>query len=629
MMMEKTKQPISDYWKKREEEELKWQKKNIASDEDFNRLIARYYQSAIVQINKDIDHYYQSLAKSVGGLDNAYGMVKTADIADYEAEAKKLVLQAAQMRAAGQKVTYDSFPDDVNRRMQVYNATMRINRLEYLKSQVGLRLTEANMNIANELNLKLNDDYIDETKRQAGILGKTLKYNVALLGDSISKIIMSSTKGGDWSERLWVNNDALKARLDGVLASGLITGQSNQAMARRLKDQVRTAVTNSRYITERLARTESARVQFKAQMDSITAADYKYVKWYAEPGACRICQEINDNDRYDLGYGVFPVDEVPSIPIHPNCRCSVSAYWVDGKDNLGRHTKPKAKAKAKAAEDDFDKLMKTDINKLHEKDIIKIGGKIYGDLAKQGIATGKQVAALEKNFREINKKYRAKGFATYKDYYDAWENNEKAIIALRNEQADRVAKELSKYRSVGNKTAIRFQPRSSVPLRNLIIEAYKRYPSDWSAEAEEKNTLKVKQAVRGYYSSSRAEIAADKNDYDAQSTMYHELGHRQENTNHNILRLEGEFFNRRTEGDKEQPLSKLTGNKAYDRTHETAKPDNFKDPYMGKWYTGRLTGNPRAYELLSMGAEGIYQGKYDLYSDEDMAKFILGLLLKG
>ena len=60
-----------------------------------------------------------------------------------------------------------------------------------------------------------------------------------------------------------------------------------------------------------------------------------------------------------------------------------------------------------------DKLMKADINKLHEKDIIKIGGKIYGDLAKEGIATGKQVADLEKNFGEINKKYHAKEFATY------------------------------------------------------------------------------------------------------------------------------------------------------------------------------------------------------------------------
>lgn len=335
-MTKKNQQTTNSYWDKRAEEERKWQEKNIATDVAFNRLIARYYRNVVVQINKDIDHQYQSLAKSVGGLKNAYSEVNSADIADYEVEAQKLVMQAAQMRASVKKVTYASFSDDVNRRMKIYNATMRINRLEYLKSQVGLRLAEANMNIANELNLKLTNDYIKETKRQAGILGKTLQYNTSLLNNDVSKIVMASTEGANWSQRLWANNDALKAQLDAVLSTGIITGQSNQAMARRLRDQVKSTVDNSRYVTERLARTESARVQYQAQIDSIKANDYKYVKWYAEPGACRICQEINDNDGYDLGYGVFPVDEVPSIPIHPNCRCSISAYWVDGKNNLGK-----------------------------------------------------------------------------------------------------------------------------------------------------------------------------------------------------------------------------------------------------------------------------------------------------
>lgn len=94
----------SDYWKKREREERKWQEKNIAADAAFNRLIERYYNIAIAQINKDIDHQYQSLAKSVGGLQNAYSAVDAMDIADYEAEAQKLVMQAAQMRAEGKRV---------------------------------------------------------------------------------------------------------------------------------------------------------------------------------------------------------------------------------------------------------------------------------------------------------------------------------------------------------------------------------------------------------------------------------------------------------------------------------------------------------------------------------------------
>ena len=326
------KKQTSSYWENRAKQERKWQEKNIASDAAFARLVERYYNQVIAEINKDIDHQYQGLAKSVGGLKNAYAEVNAADIADYENEARQLVLQAAQMRTQGKHVTYASFSDDVNRRMKIYNATMRINRLEYLKSQAGLHLTKANMNIANELNLKLTDSYIDEVKRQAGILGKTLQYNTALIdNNNIAKIVMASTEGANWSQRLWLNQDALKAQLDAVLSTGIITGQSNQTIAKRLRDQVKSTVKNHSYVTERLARTETARVQYNAQIDSIKASDYKYVKWYAEPGACRVCQRINDNDEYDLGIGVYPVDEVPEIPIHPNCRCSISAYWVEKK----------------------------------------------------------------------------------------------------------------------------------------------------------------------------------------------------------------------------------------------------------------------------------------------------------
>lgn len=331
MTMTKKKQ-TNNYWENRAKQERKWQEKNIASDAAFARMVERYYNQVIIEINRDIDHQYQGLAKSVGGLKNAYSAVSALDIADYENEARQLVLQGAQLRAQGKHVTFASFSDDVNRRMKIYNATMRINRLEYLKSQVGLHLTEANMHIASDLQDKLSDSYIKEVKRQSGILGKTLQYNTALIdNNNIAKIVMASTEGANWSQRLWLNQDALKAQLDSVLATGIVTGQSNQAIAKRLRDQVKSTVKNHSYVTERLARTETARVQYNAQIDSIKAADYKYVKWYAEPGACRVCQRINDNDEYDLGIGVYPVDEVPEIPIHPNCRCSISAYWVEKK----------------------------------------------------------------------------------------------------------------------------------------------------------------------------------------------------------------------------------------------------------------------------------------------------------
>lgn len=607
----------NSYWEKRAKQERKWQEKNIATDAAFNRLIARYYRNAIVQINKDIDHQYQSLAKSVGGLTNAYSAVSAADIADYEVEAQKLVMQAAQMRAAGKKVTYATFSDDVNRRMKIYNATMRINRLEYLKSQVGLHLTEANMNIANELNLKLNDDYIKEAKRQAGILGKTLQYNTALLNNNVSKIVMASTEGANWSQRLWANNDSLKAQLDAVLSTGIITGQSNQAMAKRLRDQVKSTVNNSRYVTERLARTESARVQYQAQIDSIKAADYKYVKWYAEPGACRVCQEINDNDEYDLGYGVFPVDEVPSIPVHPNCRCSISAYWVDGKDNLGKDNNKKAKNISN--EDKFQKLMDTGIAKLKKDDVEYLG-------------------------KTINEKYH--------------------IDKMLGDK-DGIAKIIANYRKVGG-TVERSQwmPRSNASVKKALNEAFNHYPSDWVNYLNDGEFMYAGKNQRGFYTRhyvdarggfkapSTIKTQSDIPKYlqddkigkyntifssGRPTTAWHELGHFVETHNEDVERIEREFLKERTKGEQTSRLYDIYNGFINYRLSEITKKDDFINPYIGKEYS-------KGTEVLSIGLESLFEpGKGQLKAidedgknkyvkiseDKEYLNLILGLLLKG
>lgn len=136
----------------------------------------------------------------------------------------------------------------------------------------------------------------------------------------------------NFSKRIWANHDALKARLDASLSAALIQGQNPRKMAQQLRDLVSKEVTNARYATERIARTESARVQTQAQLKSFRDYGYKFCKWHAEPSACKICREIAENDS-GYGVGVYRVDEVPSLPAHPNCRCGLGAYWVD-EDNF-------------------------------------------------------------------------------------------------------------------------------------------------------------------------------------------------------------------------------------------------------------------------------------------------------
>lgn len=260
--------------------------------------------------------------------------VTKMDVERYQSKAKKIVEQANQMRKAGKRVTYASFSKAVNNQMRVYNATMRINRLEYLKSQIGLNLVQSGIDIDSDLHDKLSHDYIAEVKRQAGIMGVTAKPGL-WTSTKVAKIIMGQTESANFSQRLWANQAALKAHLDIVITNGTIQGESTSAMARKLKVNVAKTVKNYQYVTERLARTESARVQHRAQIDSLIANDYRFCKWYAEPGHCKICGEIVSDDDGD-GRGIYEVDDCPVVPVHPNCRCSVGAYWINGKNNSYR-----------------------------------------------------------------------------------------------------------------------------------------------------------------------------------------------------------------------------------------------------------------------------------------------------
>lgn len=291
----------------------------------------RYYDQVIADINKAIDMNANLITDASGKL-TGYKPVSKSQMVAYEAEAQKVVAQADAMRANHKRPTYDDFPAEVNRRMRVYNATMRINRLELLKAQIGVDLLPATMQTDQALQDKLGDDYTDECKRQAAIMAVAAQPSM-WTGKKVAKVVMAQTNSATFSQRLWANQDALKAKLDQVISTGIVQGQGPREMARRLKAQVKTSVDNQRYVTERIARTESARVQFTAQMDSIKGHGYRFVHWYAEPRACVECAMIAHQDN-GFGEGIYETSKVPEIPVHPNCRCSISETWIDDEQNI-------------------------------------------------------------------------------------------------------------------------------------------------------------------------------------------------------------------------------------------------------------------------------------------------------
>lgn len=318
----------SDYWKKREIAEEKWQKQAEKNMRAYNQHIAQMYQNTIDEINRQIK-------SDLGFADNK--LITAKNMQEYETLAKEAVKKANVLRAGGHYVTRKDFSKDVNDRLKVYNATMRINRNEILKSKIGARLVELGVEQETDLTKKLWNDYIKEKERQAGILGITAKSNL-WTSKEVQGQIYKQIANANFSKRVWADIDGLKGTLDGLVSTAIIRGDNPKSMAKWLTGMVSAAVGNQRYVAERLARTETARVQFEAQQKSILDAGYKYVKWMAEGSACKLCREIAYKDNgYDEN-GVYKAKDVPDVPVHPNCMCSISAYWVDN-DKLPKEPK--------------------------------------------------------------------------------------------------------------------------------------------------------------------------------------------------------------------------------------------------------------------------------------------------
>ena len=293
----------NDYWFKREQ---KWIKKQLQDDALINKKIELQLNRALVNIQKDIANYYAAYAKSQNiSLADAMTKVKQFDVKAFEATAKQMVENK-------------DFSALANERLKLYNATMRINQLEYLKSKVGMELVDANSNIEKIMGDKLTSAYQDEVKRQAGILNKHRLNDVK---GAVNSVVNASFQGATWSQRIWANNDNLKSRLEQLLTKSMVQGINPKVLARDLSDQFKKEFNNSRYMAERLMRTETALVQDEAQRRSFEKNGIEYVVWVNEPDACENCIDIaNAND------GIYPLNKVPGIPVHANCRCSKAAY---------------------------------------------------------------------------------------------------------------------------------------------------------------------------------------------------------------------------------------------------------------------------------------------------------------
>lgn len=283
-----------EYWADRERENLE---KNLKTEAEYFKEIEDIYRYTMAQIQKEIDSFYAKYASKEGiSIAEAKKRVSKLDMEEFSRKAKKYVEEK-------------NFSKQANEEMRLYNLTMKVNRLELLKAQIGLELVTGFDELQQFFDEKLNERTMEEFQRQAGILGYTILDNEKMAKD----IVNASFKNATFSERIWTHQELLRAELEKLLKTGLIQGRNPRELARQLRKVFDASIFNS----ERLLRTELARVQTEAQKQSYIRNGFDQYT-YITCGDGKVCSECKPRNgkHYDVE-NMMPGENAP--PMHPTC----------------------------------------------------------------------------------------------------------------------------------------------------------------------------------------------------------------------------------------------------------------------------------------------------------------------
>lgn len=328
-----------EYWKEREAEQ---KKHNIQEEKEFREQLDEIYQNMMDEIEKQVNGFYVRYARKEGiTLSEAKKRVAKLDIESYARKAKKYVKDK-------------EFSDKANAEMRLYNLTMKVNRLELLKAQIGLEMVAGFDEIDKLFDQILYDRTEKELKRQAGILGKTVQNNAK----KARVIVNASFRNATFSDRIWMYQDMLKSELAKSLQIGLIQGQNPKKLATHLRKRFGVSQSNA----ERLMVTELARVQTEAQKQSFEKNGFDEYTFLALGDACPICKGL-DEKQFKVSK-MMPGANAP--PMHPRCRCSTAAYmddkeyneWLDGYSEHGMNFEEWNKNGKSVANDSASGIMK-------------------------------------------------------------------------------------------------------------------------------------------------------------------------------------------------------------------------------------------------------------------------------
>jgi len=304
------------YWQDRfieEEERLN----KIAGDE-FRRQQLEY-ERAIVRINKDIEVWYNRIAKNNDvSLAEAKKMLNDKELKEFKWTLDEYIKYGEE----------NGIKKDWSRQLENASARVHIERLEAMKLQVRGEIEKLYNGRESGFESYLKNLYKDQYNRTAFQIAKGtgVGTNIYSLNDKLVNTVIKkpwAPDGKNFSDRIWEDKDKLINTLHTEMTQAFIRGDSLEKLADKIAEKMKVSKANA----SRLVYTESAAYSSRARLKSyqdLGVEKYEIVATL-DNRTSDICQDMDgkvfDLKDYEVG--------VTANPFHVGCRTTTAPYFDD------------------------------------------------------------------------------------------------------------------------------------------------------------------------------------------------------------------------------------------------------------------------------------------------------------
>ena len=304
------------YWQDRfieEEERLN----KIAGDE-FRRQQLEY-ERAIVRINKDIEVWYNRIAKNNDvSLTEAKKMLNDKELKEFRWTLDEYIKHGKE----------NGIDKNWSKDLENASARVHIERLEAMKLQVRGEIEKLYNGRESGFESYLKNLYKDQYNRTAFQIAKGtgVGTNIYSLNDKLVNTVIKkpwAPDGKNFSDRIWEDKDKLINTLHTEMTQAFIRGDSLEKLADKIAEKMKVSKANA----SRLVYTESAAYSSRARLKSyqdLGVEKYEIVATL-DNRTSDICQDMDgkvfDLKDYEVG--------VTANPFHVRCRTTTAPYFDD------------------------------------------------------------------------------------------------------------------------------------------------------------------------------------------------------------------------------------------------------------------------------------------------------------